>query len=242
MRILCGFIAVSAVACGIQLEAQVVNGDFASGASGWNFVFPPGNVYFPTYGFGSIDIDGTGPLPVSQAFTAQVGGSSLMNIEQAINLTAGVNYTFHADLAMVPHAFNADGGTVSAYIGPTLLASYSFGSVTSLTQVKYGSLGTNYVPAVSGPQTLSIHFSRGYGEDGSTPSDYIDNISLQAPSPPRLQIQLQGHNVVLTWTNAAYSLLAAPAPTGVYTNVPSATSPYTNNISSPARYFRLIGN
>jgi hypothetical protein len=165
-----------------------------------------------------------------------------MNLEQVVTLTAGVNYTFHADLAMVPHGFNADGGTVSAYIGSTLLASYSFGFVTSVTQVKYGSLDTNYIATTSDPRTLSIRFSRGYGEDGGTPSDYIDNISLLAPLPPSLNIQLQGHNAVLTWTNAAYSLLAAPSLTGPYTNVPSATSPYTNVISSPAGYFRLLGN
>ena len=142
---------------------------------------------------------------------------------------------------MVPHAYNADGGTISVYIGPTLLISYSFGAVTSLTQTKYAILSTNCVPAVSGSQTLSIHFSRGYGTDADTPSDYIDNISLTRPVPPTLNIRLLAGNVVLTWTNAAYGLQAAPSLIGAYTNITSSASPYTDAITGPSRFFRLIG-
>ncbi len=240
-RISCLLITLAA-ACALSLNAQVVNGDFSSGTNGWNIVFPPGNIYPPNYGLGQLDTDGPGPLPVSQALFAQVGSSDLLNLEQNVNLTAGVSYLFSANLAMVPHAFNADGGTISVYIGPTLITSYSFGFVTSLTQTKYAVLSTNYVPAASGSQTLSIHFSRGYGTDADTPSDYIDNISLTPPAAPPLNIQLLAGNVVLTWTNAAYGLQAAPSVTGTYTNVPSAANPYTNAISGPSRFYRLIGN
>jgi hypothetical protein len=235
-------VAFTIFALADNVRAQVVNGDFTSGTNGWNIVFPPGNVYFPAYGLDQLDMDGPGPLPVSQAFVAQVGDTSLLNLEQKVNLTAGVQYSFHADLAMVPHAYNADGGTLTVYIGAALLISYSFGYVSSLTQIKYATLSTNYMPAASGPQTLSIHFSRGYGEDGSTPSDYIDNISLQAPAAPLLKIQLIGGKAVLTWTNPAYSLQIAPLVMGTFTNIPSVASPFTNAISGPAGYFRLIGN
>jgi hypothetical protein len=30
--------------------------------------------------------------------------------------------------------------------------------------------------------------------------------------------------------------------TGTYTNLPGATSPYTNALSEPEKFFRLIGN
>jgi hypothetical protein len=57
-----------------------------------------------------------------------------------------------------------------------------------------------------------------------------------------LNVQVAGPAMILTWTDASYNLQAAPAPTGVYTNLPRAVSPYTNNISEPAKYFRLISN
>ena len=51
-----------------------------------------------------------------------------------------------------------------------------------------------------------------------------------------------GSRLVLSWTNAGFSLQTAPAVTGPFTNLPGATSPYTNALSAPQRFFRLIGN
>jgi hypothetical protein len=45
--------------------------------------------------------------------------------------------------------------------------------------------------------------------------------------------------VVLSWTNAAFSLWAAPACSGAYTKVTGATSPYTNYFGGPQQFFRL---
>ncbi|HUA64235.1 MAG TPA: choice-of-anchor tandem repeat GloVer-containing protein [Alphaproteobacteria bacterium] len=54
-----------------------------------------------------------------------------------------------------------------------------------------------------------------------------------------LSIQPGNHFVVLSWTDPAFSLQAAPAPNGPYTNVPGASSPYTNTMSGAAEFFRL---
>jgi hypothetical protein len=59
-----------------------------------------------------------------------------------------------------------------------------------------------------------------------------------SPSLP-LNIQVLNNEAVLTWTNAAFVLQAAPAVTGSYTNVPGATSPFTNVLTSQPKYFRL---
>jgi hypothetical protein len=56
---------------------------------------------------------------------------------------------------------------------------------------------------------------------------------------PDVRISSNGNNVVLTWTNAAFSLQAGPAPAGPFTNVPGATSPYTAPKSGNQRFFRL---
>jgi len=61
-------------------------------------------------------------------------------------------------------------------------------------------------------------------------------------SPPTLDMQRLGNNVVLSWTNGAFGLQSAPTITGTFTNVPGATSPYTNSISGGQRFFRLISN
>ena len=48
-----------------------------------------------------------------------------------------------------------------------------------------------------------------------------------------------GNAVVLNWTDPAFALQAAPAVTGVYTNIPGALSPYTNPAAGPKQFFRL---
>jgi uncharacterized repeat protein (TIGR03803 family) len=57
-----------------------------------------------------------------------------------------------------------------------------------------------------------------------------------------LNIQLLAGKAVLIWNNSASSLQSAPAVTGTYTNIPNATSPYTNTTSAGQQFFRLVGN
>jgi sulfatase modifying factor 1 len=56
-----------------------------------------------------------------------------------------------------------------------------------------------------------------------------------------LDYQRVGNEVVLSWTNAAFSLQSGPSVQGTFTNVPGATSPYTNALSGVQAYFRLLG-
>jgi len=58
--------------------------------------------------------------------------------------------------------------------------------------------------------------------------------------PVVLSITLGASAVVVTWTNASYSLQSASTPLGSYTNISGGISPYTNRISGPAQYFRLV--
>jgi hypothetical protein len=57
-----------------------------------------------------------------------------------------------------------------------------------------------------------------------------------------LNIQMINNAVVLSWTNSAVSLQTAANVTGTYTNVPGATSPYTNAITDSHIFFRLQSN
>jgi hypothetical protein len=65
-------------------------------------------------------------------------------------------------------------------------------------------------------------------------------VGVAPPTPEPLTIQVVGSDVVLSWTQAAFNLQAAPAVTGTYTNIPGAASPsYTTPITGEQRYFRL---
>ena len=57
-----------------------------------------------------------------------------------------------------------------------------------------------------------------------------------------LNIALQGGQVTLSWSSAAFSLQSAPTVAGVYTNVANATSPYTTAVTGTQQFFRLQGN
>jgi hypothetical protein len=57
-----------------------------------------------------------------------------------------------------------------------------------------------------------------------------------------LNIQMIKNVVVLSWTNSGVSLQAATNVTGTYTDVPGATSPYTNAITDSQLFFRLQSN
>ena len=70
------------------------------------------------------------------------------------------------------------------------------------------------------------------------------SLGLSSVVPIPLTIKGTGNAVVLSWTDPAsvFSLQAAPLVTGNYTNVPGATSPYTNAIGGAPEFFRLLAN
>lgn len=72
----------------------------------------------------------------------------------------------------------------------------------------------------------------------------IDDFEISAETAPlvvpaALDIQAAGGNAILSWTDPSFSLQSAPAINGVFTNIPDATSPYTNSITGAELYFRL---
>jgi uncharacterized repeat protein (TIGR03803 family) len=88
---------------------------------------------------------------------------------------------------------------------------------------------------------LTLSGSTLYGttsEGGHLGLGTVFKLDLSIP----LAIQPSGSAVVLSWTDPAFTLQAAPAPAGTFSNIPGAISPYTNAISSPQQFFRLSGN
>ncbi len=79
----------------------------------------------------------------------------------------------------------------------------------------------------------------GRGGDGTVFALNLNGSTSTPPNPIPLEIESAGSAVVLTWTNSAFSLQSAPAVTGTFTNLPGATSRYTNPITGTQRFFRL---
>jgi hypothetical protein len=68
----------------------------------------------------------------------------------------------------------------------------------------------------------------------------VFSLGLSVPIP--LNIRAISHAVVLSWSDPAFSLQASTLVTGVFTNVPGATSPFTNTFSEATKFFRLQAN
>jgi hypothetical protein len=63
-----------------------------------------------------------------------------------------------------------------------------------------------------------------------------------ASIPIPLVARRNSNTLILTWSDPDFGLQAAPAVTGTYTDVPGATSPYTNAIGASLKFFRLKAN
>ena len=66
---------------------------------------------------------------------------------------------------------------------------------------------------------------------------------------PQLSIVRSGSNAVLSWPSnylgfdfTGFNLQSAPAVSGPFTNIPGATSPYTNALTAAQQFYRLISN
>ncbi len=86
--------------------------------------------------------------------------------------------------------------------------------------------------------TGNVFVTFDYSEAGNQTIVTIKYSSSVQP-PVHLDFQLLNNQLVLSWTNAGFSLESAPAPTATFTNILDSTSPYTNSMTSAQQYFRL---
>jgi hypothetical protein len=236
---------------GIRAEAQLINGNFETGDfTGWTLY----NEEHGTLGVTNIVVFETITGTPSQCAEFEVGKSEIINgvvtgygggIKQEVVLNAG-QLTISANIAAYHDnpVYNADGGNFVLFLDGAIIATNYFGKIlayqTMRSTLNYSGLVT------SGAHEIAIAIRRPWLSTPSVPTPYqfVDNVMLTVSeiSPIPLNIRRNGSTVVLTWTNAIFSLQAAPSPTGIYTNVPGAISPYTNNISSAVTFFRLVAD
>lgn len=128
----------------------------------------------------NYDFDGVGPLGTSKSFIAIVGetGGGGLSLSQLVNLSAGVLYSFSANIASVTPQNNADGGTVTARIDMVnLLDSYSFETIIA-SDPEYTTLSGAFTPLFSGTYLLSIEILRNYQVSSVSPMVYLDDVQL----------------------------------------------------------------
>jgi hypothetical protein len=181
--------------------------------------------------------------------TSVFGDPGAAFVFQIANTTGFSNFTFSVDLSLLkPNGFSttwnieyAVGDSPSSF---TLLGTYSDPGTFSTTNRTFA-LGTD---ADNQPNNVWIRIAALSNATGSGTRDtfgmdnFVLNYSMAATRVTLVPLFLQtdGKNAVLTWNDSAYSLQASPSVDGTYTNVSGATSPFTNALDAPAKFFRLI--
>lgn len=163
--------------------------------------------------------------------------------------TATVKYSN----AGVPLWTNSNGGTAIAVdtSGNGIVTGQTYdGTDYFAATLKYSSAGislwTNlYTSAAgsAGPTAIAVDkngnaFVTGEAFDG-TINQYFTIEYPATTMQPILHGQWLNQRLVLSWTNTGFNLQSAPAITNTFTNIPGATSPYTNVTALAQQFFRL---
>jgi fibronectin type 3 domain-containing protein/regulation of enolase protein 1 (concanavalin A-like superfamily) len=136
-------------------------------------------------------------------------------------------------------AATADGTNVSLYLNGSLLKSLP-GTMTNYYnsadpfRIGYGVLdgsGNYFKGAIDEVALFNRALTAGQLQALYTVAFAVPNVVMN--------IQPLGTNVTLIWSPAVGTLQSAPDVSGIYTNVPGATAPYTNPISGPQKFFRV---
>ena len=191
------------------------------------------------------------PSPITSYALREATGEGTLTID---NLKVGLNFpSVISDIVDVPPQANPDGYNV---------AGQSTGNVFSpltndVLNMPQGTLslvsvsptngtatisGTNIIfapaPGFAGTATIGYTITDGFG--GLSSSLITVDVSDVAPTPEPITIQTPVGQLVMSWSQATFSLASSTNVAGPYVKIAGATSPYTNNTSSGTMFFRLI--
>jgi uncharacterized repeat protein (TIGR03803 family) len=203
---------------GLVMSGNTVYGTTSSGGGGYGTVF-------------KVNTDGSGYTGL-HAFT---GGNDGGTPQAGLVLSGNVLY------GTALWGGNGSHGTVFQVNteGTNFITLHSF-EAGSYNSLGYGTNSDGANPYAG--LVLSGNMLYGTASAGGTNSwGTIFELRLLPASIP-LNIQPINNAVVLSWTSSSFSLQAAAAVTGVYTNIPGATTPYTNTMTGPQKFFRLQAN
>lgn len=190
-----------------------------------------GNYFLHTYGaagFYRSRIFSTTNGVTPGKFRLRIGnGTSTFSATQEYpeDLSLGKDY-------VVINCYNTATSESTLWINPTNVTS------ASVTGTDSASTGTTY--------GVSFRQSTGIGsmsiDDllvGSTFDQVLLVLPPSAPTPENITYSLSGADLIMSWTDPAFKLATGTDVAGI-TNVISTTSPYTNSLTDPQRYFRLV--
>jgi len=149
--------------------------------------------------------------------------------------TDGVNFV-DVDVITIPtdSTFEFFSSNLSNIPGVNDNANFAFRFVSEWESTAIANNNMNYVATAD---------TSSYNTGGTVRFDLVTvfgNPLGTVVTPIPLTLTKISNGVVLSWSDATFGLQAAPAVTGVYTNIPGATSPYTNFLSDKLKFFRLI--
>jgi uncharacterized repeat protein (TIGR03803 family) len=183
--------------------------------------------------------------------TTQFGGSNIYGSVFRVNID-GSSFTNLHEFAYADGAYPLIGLAVSngTLYGTTTQGGTSGGGVAFAIKTDGTGLTVlhNFNHAVDSGYPMAPLLVAGnslYGTASSGGPFGGDNGSLFAinlPAAAVLSFQRAGNTLVLSWTNAAFSLQSSTAVGGPYQAIPAASSPYSTRMAGPSAYFRLQGN
>jgi uncharacterized repeat protein (TIGR03803 family) len=192
--------------------------------------------------------------------TTANGSTSGQGTVFAVN-TDGTGFTNLHSFSALNNYTNSDGANSQAGLvlsGKTLYgAGYNGGSEGYGMIFAINTDGSDFVnlynfagvPPYPGPYTnsagtypygaliLSGNMLYGTGNDGGNSGN---GTVFKLVIPITLFYRNTGGAVILSWNDPTFVLQSAPAVTGAYTNISGATSPYTNILTGPQQFFRLL--
>ncbi len=199
MRIaLVGIVAVAGLAS--LASANFVNPNFDTGDfQGWTRTLTV-NGQSNTQVVEMVDIDGPGPLGLSNAAKFSVGRALStpavnggIELTQVMSLNGGQQYTFSFDWAALRTVTtsNSQGGLFELIVDGTVIASGAAGSISGLTP-KFGAVSGNFTPGASGFFTVGARITRPFTVPnvGGVENlfQYVDNFRPEVPAPSALAL------------------------------------------------------
>jgi hypothetical protein len=191
------------------------------------------------------------PKNTPSYFAHFVGGSSLRGRLYA-GTTNALSGFFHVFVANGSDATTMVVANLSTNIPHTFVTRYDVDAASTTLWINPTAESDPSVTATDPQSAVSIS-SYGFRQDaGLGATVLVDDLRVGLtfaavmPPPPqnspgRLSVRRLANNVVLGWTNAICTLQAAATVKGPFTNIPGASSPFTNPASG-TRFFRLRGN
>jgi hypothetical protein len=161
------------------------------------------------------------------SFRFQVGNGSDVVNELPTNVSTNVTYR-------IVTRYNVDNAATTLWLNPTVETDPSATASDTQSATRIVAYGFRQDSGLGA--TLLV-------DDVQVGLSFDSVLSTNSPvTRIPLQLQLAAGKVILTWTDPSFTLQSASAVSAVYTNVPGATSPYTNTITGPAKFFRLKAN